>query len=72
MAGEGLNKRLDLPPDAIVSARVEVVGWLSPDDAELKVSVLAAGETSNTQAIGMLEIAKADLLGALGSEDESQ
>lgn len=57
------HERLKLPEGAIVTAEVHVAGYLDPEgDGTLKTVVFCEADVPLSSALGLLEIAKLDLI----------
>ena len=63
MPSEGnVHERVELPEGAVVTSEVEVVGYLDPETGETLYGTRIAAETTTSVVIGLLEMAKHDIL----------
>lgn len=51
-----------LPDGAIVNAEVTITGYLDPEDGEMKYAVYCDADVSLSSVLGLLELAKLDLI----------
>lgn len=56
------HERCSLPEGSIVDVEVEIVGYFAPGDAELSYALRVKSDSPRSTCIGLVEMAKADLL----------
>lgn len=61
-----------LPPDAIVNAEIQICGYIDPDGSgEMSYAVWSNCDTPLSSALGLLELAKRDLIERCEGEGEA-
>lgn len=71
MPAEGTtHDRNDLPDGAIVTVEVEIVGYLDPTSGDTLYGTRWSGDTTLSSALGLVEMAKHDLLVRRDHDDE--
>jgi hypothetical protein len=72
MPAEGTtHERVELPEGAIVTCEIEVVGYLHPDTGETLYGTRYKAETTTAAVLGLMEMAKHDLLVRRDEEEEA-